>query len=127
MRRLLVCCLALDCLAGCAQSTALGEGQPIVGVVTSSTSATTAVERPGPFTLVGAAGGLVGTRAAASVDEQIHIHNRLYVKTTAGEVVVDTDDYFPPGSCVEITPSVGEQSATFFSYRSAQIVQAGKC
>ena len=127
MRRALISWIVLDCLAGCAQSTVPDEGRPLVGVVTSSTSATTPVERPGPFTLVGAAGGLVGTRAAASVDEQMHIHNRLYVKTAAGEVVVDTDEYFQPGACVEITPSIGEPSATFFSYRSAQIVQSDKC
>ncbi|HTM61331.1 MAG TPA: hypothetical protein VL199_13320 [Burkholderiales bacterium] len=127
MRRLLISFIVLDCLAGCAESTSLDEGQHIVGVVTSTSSATTPVQRPGPFTLVGAAGGLLGTRAAASVDGQMHIHNRLYVKTTAGEVVVDTDEYFAPGSCVEITPLIGEQSVAFFPYRSAQIVQSGKC
>jgi hypothetical protein len=119
--------IALACLAGCAESTVLDEGRDIVGVVTASTSASTSVGRPGPFTLVGAAGGLAGTRTAASVDGEMHIHNRLYVKTAAGEVVVDTDDYFPPGSCVQITPSLGEPSASFFAYRSAWIVQSDKC
>ena len=99
----------------------------IVGIVTSSTSASTSMGRPGPFTLVGAAGGLVGTHAAASVDEETHIHNRLYVKTPSGELTVDTDQYFPSGSCVEITPFAGERSSTFFPYGSAQLARSDHC
>jgi hypothetical protein len=127
MRRLLLSLIVLDGLAGCAQAPVLDEDPHRVGVVTSSTSASTSVGRPGPFTLVGAAGGLVGARAAASVDDEMHIHNRLYVKTAAGEVVVDTDEYFPPGSCVQITPSIGEASATFFPYRSARVIPSDQC
>lgn len=96
-----------------------------MGVVTSSTSASTSVGRPGPFTLVGAAGGLLGTRA--SVDEERHIHNRLYVKTASGELTVDTDQYFPAGSCVEIMPYAGERFSTFFPYNSARVVRSDHC
>ena len=128
MRRFLVSSIALGCLAGCAGAVP-DEGRHIVGVVTSSTTASTPAERPGPgpFVLFGAVGGLIGAQVMKSADETTYIHNRLYVKTSAGEVVVDTDEYFPSGSCVEITPSVGEQSSTFFSYRSARVTPSDKC
>jgi len=125
MRRLSLSLLAL-CLAGCA-SASRDEESHILGIVTSSTSASTTVGRPGPFTLVGAAGGLLGTRAAASVDEETHIHNRLYVKTDSGELTVDTDQYFPEGSCVEILPFAGDRHSTFFPYNSAHIVRSKHC
>jgi len=128
MRRLAIVSAAIASLTGCG-SVALDEARHILGVVTSSTTASTPADRPGlrPFMIVGATGGLVAAQTGTSPDGTIYIHNRLYVKTDSGEVVVDTDDYFPPGSCVEITPAIGEQSSTFFSYRSARIVASDKC
>ena len=128
MRASRVVLIALAGLAGC-ESAPVDEGRHIFGIVTSSTSASTPAERagPGPFTLRGASGGLVAAQARPPAYEKTHIHNRLYVKTASGEVVVDTDDYFAPGACVEITPSAGERSSTFFSYRSARIAGSDRC
>ena len=128
MRRSLIPLVVLGCLAGCG-SVALDEGQHIVGVVMSVTSASTPAARPGPgpFMVVGAAGGLVGPKAQKSADGKMYLHNRLYVKTSSGEVIVDTGEYFPEGSCVEITPLAGEQSPTFFSYGSARVLRSDQC
>ena len=124
MRRFLLSLFIL-CLAGCG-SIVLDEGRHIVGVVTAATSASTPAEGPdpGPFMLSGARGGLVPVKSA---DGKTYLHNRLYVKTAAGEVVIDTDEYFPSGSCVEITPSIGGQSPTFFSFGSARVLSSDKC
>jgi hypothetical protein len=127
IRRFLILSVMVGGLSDCSGPVTLDEALHIVGVVISSTSASTPVERPGPFTLVGAAGGLVGTRAKASVDEETHIHNRLYVRTAWGELTVDTDQYFPTGSCVEIKPFAGERSGTFFPYGSAQLARSDHC
>jgi hypothetical protein len=76
--------------------------------------------------LFGAVGGLLYGQAVKSADGTRYLHNRLYVKTPSGELVVDTDSWLPRGACVEITPSVGQQS-NFYPYRSARVTESDKC
>ena len=116
-------------LAGCAAVTKEEESRRVYGVVTESRTTSERVERPGqtPYGQIGGVGGIAQGEAAKSGGRQVTMVNRLFLKTAAGEVIVDFDEFFVPGTCVEVTPKRGVASSNYYPFGTARVARAGKC
>lgn len=101
----------------------------LAGVVTESRTTSQRADRPGimPYALFGLLGALAYDEAVKVADTRVTFLNRSYVKTASGEIVVDWNEYFSPGTCLEIVPTANATSSSFFPFGSARVVRSDGC